>query len=353
MKSEFLMRFLPALCVWPVWMYIMTSSSAWSSSLTEYYPLCIAMIFGSLIAGSTPLGGGIVAFPVSVLIIEFTPSQGRDFSLLIQSVGMSCAAYLIFYSKHDLIARCGNLIGSSCVSGVLGLVAGSELAVSPFTVNILFTTMVACFAVVLGYMEWAGDVSPNGAAPTERRKGEMSWPLRFGLVVQGFFGGMLSSQIGSGSDVAWFMYASLFLNKSRGKEDRIDDNALTACSVIIMAAISVFGSAIRLAQGVESDVFLALLACVWVVCLGAPLGSLFLTPRRRSLLKRAFYVLALVQLLTFGIIKIKGNAAAWFGVGGALVFVLVVIASHYFFVLKKKGDGASFSNQKNLPVAAL
>ena len=45
--------------------------------------------------GSTPLGGGVVAFPVSVLVLKLTPKEGRDFACLIQSVssrpGAVCA----------------------------------------------------------------------------------------------------------------------------------------------------------------------------------------------------------------------------------------------------------------------
>ena len=52
----------------------------------QFYIMSITMIFGSLVAGSTPVGGGAVAFPVMVLFIKLSAEDGRDFSLMIQSV---------------------------------------------------------------------------------------------------------------------------------------------------------------------------------------------------------------------------------------------------------------------------
>merc|ERR1740138_2001780 len=71
----------------------------WHEYFHKYWKLTVAMIFGSLIAGSTPLGGGVVAFPVVVLVIGLTPDQGRDFSVAIQSVGMNAAAFLLLVVK--------------------------------------------------------------------------------------------------------------------------------------------------------------------------------------------------------------------------------------------------------------
>ena len=52
----------------------------------KFYLMSLTMIFGSLVAGSTPVGGGAVAFPVMVLFIKLSAEDGRDFSLMIQSV---------------------------------------------------------------------------------------------------------------------------------------------------------------------------------------------------------------------------------------------------------------------------
>ena len=45
-----------------------------------------------LFPGSTPMGGGTVAFPVLVLFFGELATMGRDFSFAVQSVGMTRAA---------------------------------------------------------------------------------------------------------------------------------------------------------------------------------------------------------------------------------------------------------------------
>merc|ERR1719235_2380272 len=103
MRSSVIISFLPALVVWPLWIYCMSSKGLWLDAFRSYYPMTLAMIVGCFIAGSTPLGGAVTAFPVSVLILKFTPVMGRDFSVLIQSIGMTAAAYLILVRKKHLV----------------------------------------------------------------------------------------------------------------------------------------------------------------------------------------------------------------------------------------------------------
>jgi len=97
--KELILPFLPGIVCLPLWAYLMTEKGIWAEAFAGYYPMSLAMIVGCLIAGSTPLGGAVVAFPVAVLVIKFKPVQGRDFAVLIQSVGMTAAAYLIATKK--------------------------------------------------------------------------------------------------------------------------------------------------------------------------------------------------------------------------------------------------------------
>ena len=84
-------------------------------------------IFGSFIAGSTPLGGGVVAFPLSVLFLKFTPQESRDVAVLIQAVGMNAAAFLLLLKKRELL-HAESIILSSFFGGIGAAVA---LAVNP------------------------------------------------------------------------------------------------------------------------------------------------------------------------------------------------------------------------------
>ena len=75
----------------------------------------------------TSEGGGAVAFPVMTLVFSIKPAIARDFSLMIQSAGMSAAAFTIYFMKvqlewHSLILCTlgglgGSIFGYHVVSG--------------------------------------------------------------------------------------------------------------------------------------------------------------------------------------------------------------------------------------------
>lgn len=375
-------RFLPAMLVLPVWLAIGFRDNLLVPSLREYYSLCIAMVFGSMISGSTPLGGGVVAFPVSVLVVGFTPSQGRDFSLLVQSVGMTAASYLIMVRNADLLERHGVLLANALFFSLVGLIIGFQTTISPFVAMCIYTTLVVAFALILAYVEnflqkqenalpaetkqdttTGGDSSRSHEdltcrevktdAPSDNRgeetedagkevyeqegntKNSKTFLLSsIAFIAFSLFGGFVSSQIGTGADITWYAYCSLIHNSRRGvlKMSSID---LTATSVIVMATTSVFGTILRVStpgtDAVTMEAYYALMACACIVVVGAPVGSLFLSPNHQKRLKVLFYILALVQLASFGIIKIKTNAAAWFMVGGSIgAFCIAIILADAF-----------------------
>ena len=376
--------FLPAVVVIPMWLAIGLRDGLLVPAFRDYYSLSLAMVFGSLIAGSTPLGGGVVAFPVSVLVVGFGPSQGRDFSLLIQSVGMTAASFLILMTKPDLLDRHGVLLVNTLVVSFAGLLVGTFVRISPFEAMCTYATVIVAFAIVLLYVEtflhsrqstrtvtskghvdttMIGDSnhraiekkSPSEISDQEKEKNEdidegsewnhgtknrkTSLLNNTVFVVICLFGGFVSAQIGSGADIASYAYCALFHNSRPGVR-KIGGNDLTAMSVIVMATISVLGSLLRVtapgADAVTPEVFQALVACACIVVFGAPLGSLVLTKDHQRLLKMSFYVLALVQLTTFGILKIQTNLVAWCVVGGILgaVCLAIILADAFVFQTK-------------------
>eukprot|EP00931_Biecheleriopsis_adriatica_P056377 TRINITY_DN33407_c0_g2_i1.p1 TRINITY_DN33407_c0_g2~~TRINITY_DN33407_c0_g2_i1.p1 ORF type:complete len:382 (+),score=61.38 TRINITY_DN33407_c0_g2_i1:196-1341(+) len=360
-------RFLPAIVVYPVWLYIMAKRDAFEATFGTYYPLSIAMIAGSMIAGSTPLGGAVVAFPVSVLVIKFKPSQGRDFGLMIQSVGMTAGGFLISYAKCDLINFW--LVLWFTISGVFGLIIGFETEMSPFIVNVTFTTAVTCFAIAMAYRNLIAKKLDVSAV--QRVTPQSPWAMFnssqyniddlliykvFGdwfpnvltaiACIFGLVGGILSSKLGSGSDMLAYIFGSFVWNSCVPAEAKIHDTMLTASSVIIMAAISVLGSIMRLhhEDGITDEVKLCWAACIPIVVLGAPLGSLLLTPGMTEILRRGFYFLSVVQLVIFGILKIKDNVFAWIGVAGAVALTTLAVSLHYMLVVKGAKGGPKFQD---------
>mmetsp|Transcript_3040 Transcript_3040/g.6668 ORF Transcript_3040/g.6668 Transcript_3040/m.6668 type:complete len:392 (+) Transcript_3040:199-1374(+) len=364
--------FLPALLFYPIWITIGFREDMFTS-ISIYYPMMLAMIVGSMIAGSTPLGGGIVAFPVSVLVLGFSPTEGRDFSLMIQSVGMTAASFLIFYKKKHLLEGCEDLISRFVLMSVIGIIIGFELvgAASPYIVNIVYTTLVTCVVLVFGYRDFINHrlkpVSTNvpiddnvvettavqvlaSGSGSEEDASTISLPKRLNtevgsafflehllLLVFAIAGGVLSSQIGIGSDTSFYFYGS-FLNAIMSRNigasssQTMCDNSLTAVSVIVMACTSVVGSILRITTqqaselAVSREVYSALYACSPIVVLGAPLGSLFLTPPNQQRLKYIFYSIGILQLFSFGVIKIGNDLTAWI----AIVCVISAVSGSLF-----------------------
>ncbi|KAI1708349.1 protein kinase domain-containing protein [Ditylenchus destructor] len=73
------------------------------------YEMALTMILGATVAGATSEGGGAVAFPVMTLLLHIDSTVARDFSLMIQSCGMTSATFTILWMKvqlewHSMIA---------------------------------------------------------------------------------------------------------------------------------------------------------------------------------------------------------------------------------------------------------
>ncbi|MDJ0775700.1 MAG: hypothetical protein QNJ49_20130 [Mastigocoleus sp. MO_167.B18] len=69
-----------AIAVWTIWLTVAGPSRA-LSNLTENWEASITMIFGSIIAGGTSMGGGAVAFPVFTKVLHLPPAEAKVFSL--------------------------------------------------------------------------------------------------------------------------------------------------------------------------------------------------------------------------------------------------------------------------------
>ena len=76
---------------WSLWM---TATSGWWR-FGEFWQMAATMVLGSFVAGSTPAGGGAVAFPVFTKLLGVESADARTFGLMIQSVGMTMASVLI------------------------------------------------------------------------------------------------------------------------------------------------------------------------------------------------------------------------------------------------------------------
>jgi len=357
--------FLPAMLVYPVWIYTMTIGSLWSEVFSEYYPMTIGMMLGSFVAGSTPLGGGVVGFPVAVLVLGFESPQGRDFAVLIQAVGMNAAAFLILYLKPHMVHPM--MILYSISFGTLGCIVGLLFPIDAYALSLTFVIYIGTFALVYGYKTeiWEktenagdeahqrGDLAPpstptsatTGAVPTleiqyeiphplfdassAKGDGRRLWRSRAMLALAGVIGGLLTSQLGSGSDCILYVFGTFVWNKLDTGEPPIQESRLTATTVVVMGAMSSITVALRMADNaIDHEVYLCWLAAAPIVALGAPIGSIVLRPSMEGTLRKVFYALVVVQIGVFGAVIIQVDPVGWALLGGALSLTTGGILTH-------------------------
>ena len=107
----------------------------------------------------------------------------------------------------------------------------------------------------------------------------------------------------------------------------------------------------KIGQGLTNNITQRTLE-VWgatapIVCFGAPLGSLLLTPKLQSYLRIVFYFIAIGQFIGFAILKISGNPnptferEAWTSFIIASCLVAITLTLHFLGVRRRiLGRGA-------------
>ena len=82
-----------------MWFVYVTTAGHWERVI-DNWEAGLTMVFGSFVAGSTPQGGGAVAFPVFTKALEVPAEVARSFSLAIQTVGMGAASAAILLNRR-------------------------------------------------------------------------------------------------------------------------------------------------------------------------------------------------------------------------------------------------------------
>src|SRR5690606_32971474 len=110
-----------------IWLTIVVLGDHWST-LADHWTIAAAMAAGSYAAGSTPMGGGTVGFPILVLLFDQPAALGRDFSFAVQSIGMTSASIFILARRQPLA---WGMLKGAMVGSLLGTPLGIFL-VAPF-----------------------------------------------------------------------------------------------------------------------------------------------------------------------------------------------------------------------------
>lgn len=271
--------FLAWLAVFYVtWLSVVTGFGFWDE-VFSHWPISLAMMAGSYFAGSTPMGGGTVGFPVLVLLFDQPASMGRSFGLAIQSIGMVSASIYILASRTPIDLR---LLRPALAGTLIGTPLGAAF-IAPYApdlaVKLIFAVVWAGFGVI-HFLKLGAILKPDG---TRDPHGRLDTPI--GVAI-GLTGGIVSSLTGVGIDMMIYALLVLFY--------REDLKIAIPTSVILMAATSVIGifSNILLSTVnpglyyLPPEVAWNFLAAAPVVALGAPLGAIVVNrlPRAPTLL---------------------------------------------------------------------
>ncbi|NND76005.1 MAG: sulfite exporter TauE/SafE family protein [Ilumatobacter sp.] len=340
------------------WLVYVTATGQWGRVGGQWVS-AVTMVSGSFVAGSTPQGGGAVAFPVFTKVLDVDAEVARTFSLSIQTVGMGTAAIAIVLTRRLVAWRA---VAVALPAAVVGFLVGALLLGrrdEPFWpsrlpgpyVKVTFTLLVAAMAVVvfLGYR----------AQLIERvvRLPQLRPRIVAALVITGVTGGVLSWLVGSGADVTLYLTIVVLL----GLSPRVG----IPSSVVVMAGVSIVGFVVlglmdgQLSIGIDEqgqvtavggeaigsgadetvafgggapldesryDLFGLWLAAVPVVGFGAPLGSWAVSKVTDRQLARFVVALATAETVSTvifldGLVRAPDIALIVYAVLGALVVI--------------------------------
>ncbi len=302
------------------WAVYVTASGQWDR-VADRWAAALTMIFGSFVAGSTPQGGGAVAFPVFTKLLKIPTEVARTFSLSIQTIGMGAATASILITRRRVEWRAIAIgVPPAIVAFIAAvyLLGDGDTTFWPATVPGPYVKVT--FTLVLAAMAW---VVLLGQRIPVRLVGEalpdLNRRLMVALVLSGILGGTAAALVGSGADVFAYLFVVVLFG--------IDPKVGVPTSVVAMTCISVVGFILlglvdgQLATTLNAagdtvievggqrtnlradrhDLFGLWLASVPVVAWGAPLGSLVASRLSARQLVTFVISLALLEVLSTAI----------------------------------------------------
>lgn len=299
------------LWIWFLWLVVfylcwfILAYSNWQT-VFAHWPIALSMAVGSYAAGSTPMGGGTVGFPVLVLFFELPASLGRDFSFAVQSIGMVSASIFILARRQALAGSMlkGAFLGS-CVGLPLGIIFIAPL-IADLWIKVAFAVVWGSFGLLHLYRinEIAGH---KGMTDFDER-----WDQRVGFFLGVMASLLVVSVTGVGIDMV--IYAALVLLC------RADLKIAIPTSVVIMAFNSVLGVFVKtVTHSWQPGVYENWLAAAPIVALGAPLGVFIVEYIGRKPTLLVVATLCIGQFIWTCYVESK--SLGWFGIAGALVAV--------------------------------
>jgi uncharacterized membrane protein YfcA len=257
----------PHLWIWFTWLSGFYLTWAWLvfgrgdlDVALAHWPIAAAMAAGSYAAGSTPMGGGTVGFPILVLLFDQPAQLGRDFSFAVQAIGMVSASIFILARRQPLASA---MLRGAVLGVTIGLPLGI-LFVAPLVpalwIKLVFAVVWGSFGIL--HVWRIGEIAGRtGMVDFDER-----WDHRVGFAVGLASGASIVAVSGVGVDMVLYTVLVLLC--------RADLKIAIPTSVIIMAYASVLGVVSKaLSSGMQPGVYGNWLAAAPVVALGAPIGA--------------------------------------------------------------------------------
>lgn len=302
------------------WLYLVSSGNHWQT-LLDHWGIAAAMGAGSYVAGSTPMGGGTIGFPILVLLFEQPAQLGRDFSFAVQSIGMVSASIFILCRRQPLE---WNLLGPAMLGALIGTPLGIVYIaplVPALAIKVLFAVIWASFGVLHLYRTREFCRAEGMAVPLPGFDRSLGFLLGLGS-------GMTVAAI-TGVGIDMVLYAALVLLR------RADLKIAIPSSVLIMGFTSLVGIGFKAAfTGIQPGVYENWLAAAPVVALGAPLGVFIVNRIGRM---PTLYFVAVLCLIQF--VWTLHNEWAQLGLQGLALALAGVLAFNILFeLLHRWGD---------------
>jgi len=244
--------------VWATLMYLGPGLALY----LDHWIYAVMMMFGATVAGATPMGGGAVAFPVLSLYFNIDAETAKNFSLMIQSIGMTSASIIVLSRRPRPWIWYRNVMIYIGISFASFMIATAMY----HTVSLTMIKLIyVCLALSFICNFWI--TRRYGTAEDHELDGGRDWVL---ITVGCVLGGAAAAFFGNGADMLIYIVLSLFWH--------IREREGVDISIVVMAAVSILGTLTNLwvFDSITYDTYLMWLAAAPVVAVFAPLGNVIL-----------------------------------------------------------------------------
>jgi uncharacterized membrane protein YfcA len=305
---------VPIAAILLAWTVYMSVEDLWGLFRTHGF-MTLTMVGGSFVAGVSSEGGGAVAYPVMTLVFEIDPTVARNFSLAIQSVGMTAASLYIAARRIPVETTYLWLVAAGSVPGIVGGTYLLAPLVPPAYAKMAFVSFWLSYGLALYTINHVREQSATDTLPTLT-----PWQ-QAELVGVGVVGGVLSAIFGNGVDICSFAFVTL--------KYRLSEKVATPTSVVLMAFNAVLGFALHalVLQDMQLEAYRFWWVSIPVVVFGAPLGAYVVSRVPRLYIATLLYTVIAVQFVSAlwilqPALPLLLFSAAVFGVGVFLFFQL-------------------------------